>query len=151
VRVTDKRIQEVRIIDKSIQEVCIIDKSTPEVGMIDTECRVTRLYRLYTNMCDRQWRCYVCASGEGFLGKKCEIYSLQNRVDCLRLARSCVVDGGATEEGVTDKGVPDGRMNDIGVAETHVTYTVSSAFVSLFFTPPHWKGHSHFKFMNVTT
>jgi len=62
-----------------------------------------------------------------------------------------VVDEGATEQGVTGKGVRDGRMNDKGVAETHVSYTVSSPFVWLFFTLPHWKGHSHSKFINVTT
>jgi hypothetical protein len=62
-----------------------------------------------------------------------------------------MVDEGATGKGVTDKGVPDVRMNVKGVAETPITYAVSSPFVSLFFTPPHWKGHSHVKFISVTT
>jgi len=62
-----------------------------------------------------------------------------------------VVQEGATEQGVIGKGVRDGSMNDKGVAETHETYTGSPPFVSLFFTLPHCKGHSHSKFINVTT
>jgi hypothetical protein len=62
-----------------------------------------------------------------------------------------MVDEGATERGVTDKCVPDVRTNYKGAAETPITNTGSSQFISLFFTPPHWKGHSHFKFINVTT
>jgi len=62
-----------------------------------------------------------------------------------------VFDEGATETGVTDKVFPDVRMNDKGVAGTPVTFTGSSPFVPLFFTPPHWKGHSRFRFINITT
>jgi hypothetical protein len=50
---------------------------------------------------------------------------------------------------VTDKGVPDVRMNDKSAAETPTAYTGSKQFITLFFTPPHWKGHSHFKFINA--
>jgi len=52
---------------------------------------------------------------------------------------------------IIDKRIPEVRMNDKCAAETPTAYTGSSPFVSLFFTPPHSKGHSHFKFINVTT
>jgi hypothetical protein len=59
-------------------------------------------------------------------------------------------DEDSTETGVTDKSAPDVRMKDKGVTETPITYTGSS-FVSLFFIPSLWKGHSHFKFINALT
>jgi hypothetical protein len=60
-------------------------------------------------------------------------------------------DEDSTQTFVTDKFAPEVRMKDKGVTETPISYTGSSPFVSLFFTPPHWKGHSHFKFINALT
>jgi hypothetical protein len=66
-------VPEVRMNDKRIPNYVLLIKVIPEVGMIDRAVRVARLYRLYTNIYDRHWRCYVRASDEGFSGKKSEI------------------------------------------------------------------------------